>query len=296
MREAIIYFQQAINLDPAYAEAYASLGSCYGLLGNLTAIPPNESFPRNKAAALKALEIDDTVSEAHAQLGFASMFYDHDWQGAEKEFRRAIELNPSNANAHRGLAQYFVSNARFDDSLAEIERARELDPVSLGINFDQGWFLHFARRPDEAVAQFRRTLELDANFGPAHLGLGNAYELKGEYKRAIAEYKAAIALSGQATSRVGSLGHAFAMAGREKEAWQTLKRLKELSPNAYTSPYHTALIYVALGEKNEAFASLEKAYDDHYWMMAFLKVDPRLDPLRPDPRFQDLLRRVGLDQ
>src|SRR5215831_8628631 len=203
LKQAIAYFQQAINLDPAYSEAYASLGSCYGLLGNLTAIAPNESWPRNKTAALKALEIDATVSEAHAQLAFATMFYDHDWPRAEREFRRALELNPSNANAHRGLAQYFVSNARLDDALAEIERARELDPVSLGINFDQGWFLHFARKPDEAIAQLQRTLEMDPNFAVAHFGLGNAYELKGEYERAIAEYQNAIALSRQVTSRVG---------------------------------------------------------------------------------------------
>ncbi len=295
LREAIVYFQEAIHLDPTYAEAYASLGSCYGLLGNLTAIPPNESFPRNKAAALKALEIDDTVSEAHAQLGFATMFYDHDWARAEKEFRRAIELNPSNANAHRGLAQYFLSNARFDDALAEIEKARQLDPVSVGINFDQGWFLHFARKPDEAIAHLLRALDMDPNSAVTHFGLGHAYELKGEYGRAIAEYQSSIALSGRITSRVGSLGHAYAMAGRKNEARQTLKRLKELSRHGYVSPYHTALIYISLGDKDEAFAWLERAYDDHYWMMAFLKVDPRLDPLRSDLRFQDLLGRVGFD-
>ena len=296
MREAIDYFQQAVNLDPAYAEAYASLGSCYGILGNLTAIPPNESFPRNKAAALKALELDDTVSEAHAQLGYATMFYDHDWPRAENEFRRALELNSSNANAHRGLAQYFVSNARLDEALAEIERARELDPVSLGINSDQGWFLYFARRPNESIAQLRKTLELDPNFAFAHFALGHAYELKGEFDQAISEYQTAIALSGNLSGRIASLGHAYAMAGRKDDARQILKRLKELSRHRYVSPYHTALMYIALGERDEAFAWLEKAYNDHYWMMAFLKVDPRLDPLRSNLRFQDLLRHVGLEQ
>jgi TolB-like protein/Flp pilus assembly protein TadD len=296
MKEAIAYFQQAINIDPGYAEAYASLGSCYGILGNLTAIAPDKSFPRNKAAAVKALELDYTVSEAHAQLGYASMFYDHDWPRAENEFRRALELNPSNANAHRGLAQYFVSNARFDDALAEIEQARKLDPVSLGINSDQGWFLHFARRPDEAITQLRKTLELDPGFGVAHFTLGNAYELKGEFDQAISEYQTAIALSGNLNGRIGSLGHAYALAGRKNDARQILKRLKELSRNGYVSPYHTALVYIGLDEKEEAFAWLEKAQHDRYWMMAFLKVDPRLDPLRSDPRFQDLLRRVGLEQ
>jgi TolB-like protein/Tfp pilus assembly protein PilF len=296
MKEAIAYFQQAINIDPGYAEAYASLGSCYGILGNLTAIPPDESFPRNKAAAVKALELDYTVSEAHAQLGYASMFYDHDWPRAENEFRGALELNPSNANAHRGLAQYFVSNARFDDALAEIEQARKLDPVSLGINSDQGWFLHFARRPDEAITQLRKTLELDPGFGVAHFTLGNAYELKGEFDQAISEYQTAIALSGNLNGRIGSLGHAYALAGRKNDARQILKRLKELSRDGYVSPYHTALVYIGLDEKEEAFAWLEKAQHDRYWMMAFLKVDPRVDPLRSDPRFQDLLRRVGLEQ
>ncbi len=294
MREAITYFQQAVNLDPAYAEAYARLGSCYGILGNFSAIPPSESFPRNKVAALKALEIDDTVSEAHAQLAFATMFYDHDWPRAEKEFRRAIELNPNNPNAHRGLAQYFVSNARFDEALAEIERARELDPVSLGINSDKGWYLHFARKPDEAIAQLRKTLELDPNFAVAHFVLGNAYELRGDYDRAIAEYQTNIALSEPLSSRLGSLGHAYAMTGRKKEARQILSQLNEFSRHGYVSPYHTALVYVALGERDAALAWLEKAYNDHFWMTAFLKVDPRLDSLRSDSRFQDLLRRVGL--
>jgi tetratricopeptide (TPR) repeat protein len=293
-------YRDVLNLDPSYAEAYARLGSCYGILGHLTAIPPNESLPRNKAAAEKALEIDDTVSEAHAQLAFATMFYDHDWPRAKKEFERALELNPSNANAHRGLAQYFISNARFEDALTEIEQARKLDPVSLGINFDQGWFLHFARKPDEAIAQLQRTLDMDPNFAVAHSGLGNAYELKGQYERAIAEYQTAIALSGQisgqVTGRIASLGHAYAMAGRKNEALQTLTRLKELARRQYVSPYHTSLIYVGLGDKTDAFAWLEKAYNDHYWMMAFLKVDPRLDPLRSDMRFKDMLRRVGLDR
>ena len=206
------------------------------------------------------------------------------------------KLNPSNANAHRGLAQYFVSNARFDDAMAEIEQARKLDPVSLGINSDQGWFLHFARRPDEAIAQLRKTLELDPSFGVAHFTLGNAYELKGEFDQAISEYQTAIALSGNLNGRIGSLGHAYALAGRKDNARQILKRLQELSRHGYVSPYHTALIYIGLGEKEEAFAWLGKADNDRYWMMAFLKVDPRLDPLRSDPRFRDLLRRVGLEQ
>jgi TolB-like protein/DNA-binding winged helix-turn-helix (wHTH) protein/Tfp pilus assembly protein PilF len=295
MAEAITYFQQAIHLDPSYAEAYARLGSCYGMLGNLNAVPPNESYPRNKAAALKALEIDDTVSDGHAQLAYTAVFYDHDWPRAEKEFRRAIELNPSNANAHNGLAQYFMSTARFDDSLAEVERARELDPVSLSINFDKGWFLHFARKPDEAIAQLQRTLELDPNSGVIHFGLGNAYELKGDYEQAITEYQTAIAISGQVSNRVGSLGHAYGMAGRKNEAREILERLK-LSRRGYVSPYHIGLIYVALGEKDEAFAWLKKASDDHYWLTAFLKVDPRLDSLRSDVRYQDLLHSIGLDR
>lgn len=296
MREAIEYFQKAITLDPEYADAYAGLGSCYGILGNFSLIPPNESFPRNKVAALKAIEIDPTVSEAHTQLGYASMFYDRDWARAGKEFRRALELNPNDSNAHRGLAQFFLSHARFDDALAEIERARELDPVSLGINSDRGWYLHFARRPDEAIAQLRKTLELDASFPVAHFMLGNAYELKGEFDQAISEYQKSITGSGSLTGRIASLGHAYAMAGRKNEAREILSRLKELSGHGYVSPYHTALVYVALGEQDKAFSWLEKSYDDHFWMMAFLKVDPRLDPLRSDPRFSSLLRRIGLPE
>jgi TolB-like protein/Flp pilus assembly protein TadD len=293
LREAIGYFEHAIQLDPGYAEAYARLGSCYGMLGNLSALRPSEAAPRNKAAALKALEIDDTVSEAHVQLAFPSMFYDHDWRRAEAEFRRAIELNPNNAHAHWGMAQYLLSNGRFENSLGEIERARELDPVSMGINSDRGWFLHFARRPDEAIAQLRKTLELDPNFAAAHSALGNAYELRGEYDLAIAEYQAA-SLSGASSSLIAMLGHAYAMGGRKKDARQAIKQLQELSKHGYVTPYGIAMIYAALGEQDRALVWLEKAYYDHYWMLAFLKVDPRMDPLRSNPRFQDLQRRVGL--
>lgn len=296
MRQAIEDFQQAINLDPSYAEAYAMLGSCYGILGNFSVIPPNESLPRNKAAALKALEIDDTVSEAHTQLGFSTMFYDHDWTRAETEFRRAIELNPSNSNAHRGLAQLLLSTGHFEESLAEIERARQLDPVSLSINSDRGWDLYFARKPDEAIAQLQKTLALDPNFAVAHSMLGNTYEFIGEFDKAIAEYQAAITLGGNLTMRLAYIGHAYAAAGKQREARRVLARLQELSHQTYVPPYPVALVHTALGQKDDAFVWLERACDDHYWMVAFFKVDPRLDPLRSDPRFQNLLSRVGLDQ
>lgn len=294
MRESMRYFQQAIQKDRRYAEAYTGLSACYEILGNFSALPPDEAYPQAKAASSKALEIDDTLSEAHTQLGYAVMFYDHDWSRAEGEFERALELNPSSANGHRGLAQYFLSSGRADEALAEIRRARDLDPVSLNINFDQGWYLYFARKPDEAIVQLRKTLEMDPNFLVAHYAMAGAYEEKGEFDQAIAEYEFTIAQSRDSTSRLGSLGHAYAVAGRTEEARQVLIRMKEVSTHRYLSPYHTALVYAGLGEKDEAFAWLEKAYKDHFWMLAFLKVDPRLDGLRSDPHFQDLLRRVGL--
>lgn len=294
MKESIKYYRQAIQKDPQYAEAFAGLSASYGVLGNFSALPPYEAYPEAKAAATKAVELDDRVTDGHSQLGYMAMFYDHDWPRAEREFGRALELNPSSADAHRGFAQYLLSTGRIDESIANIRKAKALDPVALDINFDEGWYLYMARRPDEAIAQLRRVLDMDPNFVVAHLVLGGAYEEKGEFDQSIGEYKIAVALSGNLTGRLGALGHAYAVAGRTKEARETLIRIKQVSTHRYVSPYHTALVYAGLGEQDEAFALLEKAYREHFWMMAFLNVDPRLDPLRSDPRFQDLQRREGL--
>jgi TolB-like protein/DNA-binding winged helix-turn-helix (wHTH) protein/Tfp pilus assembly protein PilF len=292
-KKSIEYFQEATAKDPGFAQAYAGLAAGYGILAAFCYLPSREAYPPSKAAAKKALEIDEMQSEAHTQLGFVNMFYEHDWPGTEREFRRAIELNPSNAIAHDGLATYFLIQSKFDDALAEMERAKQLDPVSLNIKADRGWYLFFARRPDQAIAELQTTLELDPSFGVAHSDLGHAYEQKAMYGQAIREFQTAVAASGSHTCRLGAMGHAYAVAGQRDAANQVLEQLQQMSLHRYVSPYHTALILAGLGEKDQALSYLEKAYDERFWMIAFLGVDPRLDGLRSAPRFQKLMRRLA---
>jgi serine/threonine protein kinase/Tfp pilus assembly protein PilF len=292
VNKGIEYFQQAIEKDPSYALAYASLADCYDLLGGLLYLPPKEALTRGKAAVVKALEIDDTLAEAHTMLASIRATYDWDWVGAEREYQRAIELNPSYATAHQRYSLHLMNMGRTEESLAEIKRALELDPVSLSINTSLGWRLHFARRYEQAIEQYRKTLEMDSTFGPAHFYLGQAYEQKGMYEEAIAEFHKAINFSrGQA---VAALGHAYAMSGKRREARKVLYELEEQSKRRYISPYGMALIYTGLGEKDQAFAWLQRACEDHSFGLNHLKVEPSLDSLRSDSRFRDLLRCVGL--
>ncbi len=301
VKTSIKYFQQAIDKDPSYGMPYVGLAKAYGQLRNFAALPPSEAYANSKAAATKALEIDETVAEAHAQLAWSKVFYDRDWAGAERGYRRALELSPSDATAHQGYAMYFVAMGQLNEALAEIERAERLDPVSLDIKADKGWFLYYARQPDEAISVLRETLDMDPNFGRSHFFLAHAYELKGMFDQAIAEFQKSSTLFGYGSKRIasigieiGSIGHAYAVSGRQGEAMKVLGELERRSRREYVSPYHIALVHLALGDKDRAFAWLERAYQDRYWMMAFLKVDPRLDPLRSDPRYTDLLHRSSL--
>jgi TolB-like protein/Flp pilus assembly protein TadD len=291
--KSIESFQQAIDKEPGYARAYARMARAYGLLGNLSTLRPEQAYPRQTEAALKALELDPTLDEAHCALGWSKLFYDRDWSGARQEFQRAVDLSPNSATAHQAYAMYFVSMGEFDQALAEIFRAQELDPVSLNIRTDAGWFLFYARRTDESIAKLNEALEMDPNFTVGHVFLSAAYEQKGMFDKAIVESNKTLELDSSA-SRIALLGHAYAVAGKRREAQQVLVRLKALSRESYIPPYQIALVYAGLGQKDEAFDWLEKTLNDRYWMMAFLKVDPRWDVLRSDPRFTDLLRRTGL--
>lgn len=295
MTKSIEYFKQAIQLEPSYAQAYARMARAYGLLGNFGTLRPEQAYPQQKEAALKALELDATLDEAHSALGWTKVFYERDWSGARDEFQRAVELSPNSATAHQGYAMYFIAMGQFDQSQAEILRAQELDPVNLNIKADVGWFLFYARRTDESIAQLQNVLEMDPNFSMAHGFLASVYQQKGMHKQSIDECETAIRLDDN-KNRTALLGYAYAVAGKKREARQVLRQLEDLSHDRYISPYSMALIYVGLGERDEAFLWLEKAFQDRFWMMAFLKVDPRLDALRSDPRFTDLLRRMGLSQ
>jgi len=298
LKKGIEYFHQAIDLDPNYALAYAGIADCYSLLGwdLFGALPPREALPIAKAAAKKALETDDSLAEAHNSLAWTKLAFDWDWMGAEREFKRAIELNPGYAITHHWYAECLAGMGRYAEALAEIRQAQELDPLSLIISSIVGWVFYFDRKNDQAIAEFRKTLELDPNFWVAHWTLGRTYEQKAMFAEAIAEIQKAIDLSGGSPLSLAALGHTYAVWGRRVEAERALNELKESSKQGYISSYSIAAIHAGLGEKDQAFIWLEKAYEERSGWLIWLRAEPISDPLRSDPRFQDLLRRVGLPQ
>ncbi len=294
LKKSIDYFNQAIEKDPTFALAYAGLADSYVVPAN--PLPPKENMPKGKAAALKALELDDTLAEAHTSLARILAVYDWNWLGAEKEFKRAIELNPRYAVAHQWYGDYLAVTGHANEAIAEEKLAQELDPLSIIINFNLALDFYYAHEYDQAIEQFRKTLELDPNFPPAYQFLPAAYEQKGKYGEAIAEFQKAPPVKGGSEwsfSRAG-LGHAYAVSGQKREAQAVLDELKQFSEQQYIPATSVALIYAGLGDKDQAFAWLDKAYEEHSFQMAWLKVEPRWDTLRSDPRFADLLRRVGL--
>ncbi len=293
-RKAIEYFNQATEKDRNYALAHAGLADSYILLGEYSLLPAKEAYPKAREAATKALELDDTLGEAHTSLATVKADYDWDWPGAEREFRRAIELNPGYATAHQWYGQMLSNLGRYEEALAEIKQAQQLDPVSLIINTVTGGYLLRAGRDELAIEQLRKTLEIDPNFARAHWILGWASLRKGAFGEAIAEFQRAITLSPNITEYRGGLGHAYGRAGKSAEARKLLSELKELSRRRYVSWLDFATIYAGLGEKDQAFAFLEKAYEQHDARLVWVKGYPLLDPLRTDPRFADLLRRIGL--
>lgn len=290
------YFQQAIDKDPNYALAYAGLADAYNRLSGFNALPPREGFPKARAAAMKALELDDKLAEAHTILGAVNLFYDWDWSGAEREFKRAVEINQSYSDAHQMYGYYLSAMGRFDEALYEMRRAQELDPLSLEKIAGIGDILSYRRQYDQALEQYQKALEMDPNSGYTHWSIGNVYVQKGRYEEAIAEYQKSIPLSGDSPDEPASLGYAYGLSGKRREAHQVIDELKERSKRSYISPTLIAIIYTGLGEKDQAFAWLDKAYDGRDFILVLLKVEPMFDSLRSDPRFAALMRRVGLPQ
>ncbi len=296
LKKGMEYFQQAIEKDPDYALAYAGLADSYVVLTEWGLMAPKEGFPRAKAAASKALEIDETLAEAHVPLAAAKYGYEWDWAGGERELRRAIELNPGYASAHQWYAEYLSYTGRHNEAIAEIKRAQELDPLSPMVNQLVGGLLIFARRYDDAIAELRRTLELNPEFYPAHMNLGYAYGQQKHYAEAISEYQKAIALQEGNPGLKAKLARAYALSGKRREALKIASDLRQLSKQRYVSAYDAAQIYTALGDFDRAFVLLEKAYQEHASFLMLLQVEPANDPLRSDPRFQDLLRRMNFPQ
>jgi serine/threonine protein kinase/tetratricopeptide (TPR) repeat protein len=295
MRVSLGFYEQAIRIDPRYALAWAGLADSHAVLGNIKAVPPAEAFPRAKAAALKALEIDPDLAEAHASLGFVRRFFDWDWPAAERSFARALRLNPAYATAHRWYAQFLAGSGRHAEAVREAELALELEPLSIIIYTAVGDVLFYARRFDEAIGYYRRALELDPEFLPGHSDLARALEHSGRIEEAIAGYERAIRLAqGENADPSAGLANAYAVAGRRTEALAVLEELKSRRAAQYVSPWALASIYARLGEDETALDWLDRAYAEHDSTLVWVKVHPRFDRLRDHPRYQDLLRRMGL--
>jgi TolB-like protein/Flp pilus assembly protein TadD len=292
-KTAVGYFQQAVEKDPGFALAYAGLADTYVLMSGYAAASPKESLPQAKAAAVKALELDNTLGEAHASLGQALVAYDFDFDGSIREFQRAIELNPNYPTAHQWYAESVLAPlGRFDEAVAEVNRALKLDPLSVIINADVGGVLFNARRYDEAVAQLRKTLELDPGFYYAHWNLGQVLDVKGLTKEAMAEYEKAMTLDPDPLPQA-LIGRLYAKTGRRKEALAVLERLRQASGQRYVSPYNFAIVYTALGQKEEAIRSLEQTYEERDgYNIVFIKIDTFLDPLRGEPAFDALVQKI----
>jgi len=290
------YFQQAIEKDPTYALAYSGLADSYSLLSEYGYVAPKESYPRAKEAALKALEIDDLLAEGHASLAWVKTVYDWDRSGGEKEFQRAIELNPAYATAHFWHSLALVSMGRSEEAIVEQKRALELDPLSLIINRVLALDFYYARRYDQAIEQEQLTLEMDSNFAFVHLQLGQAYLQNSMYKQGIAECEKELLVSPRHPYALSGLGYAYAVAGRSAEAQKLLDQLNAVSEQKYVPAVSRVGVYVGLGDKEKAFEWLGRAYEDRSIGSTFvtIKMDPIYDPLRSDQRFRDLIRRVGL--
>ena len=271
------------------------MADCYATLSSNGVRAPNEAFPKAKEAALKALEIDDTLVEALPSLALIKAAYDLDYSGADKDFQRAIALNPNYAESHQWYGNTLERMGRLDEAMVENRRAVELDPLSLVMNLNLGQDFYFARKYDQAIEQFRKTIELDPSFPAAHAFLGLTYVQKSMYKEAMAEFEKAVAISPDSPTALARLGYGYAVIGKRADAEKVLDQLNRLSKQEYVLPSYVAAIYVGLGDKERALESLQKAYEDRSIVdTTSIKVNPLWDPLRSDPRFADLLRRMNL--
>jgi TolB-like protein/Flp pilus assembly protein TadD len=290
--KSLEFYDRAISLDPNFALAYAGLAdSYYGLSDQY--LPPQEVMPKARAAAQKALEIDNDLAEAHVSLGVVLMYYDWDWAGAEKEFTQAVRLNPRYALAHHHYKSFLMRMGRQEEAAREAALAHELDPTSLVIAANLGLPYYYGRDYDKALDYFRAASDMDPNFYFAHLFQGWAYEQKGQFAEAVQEFETCRRLD-DSPIIIGSLAHAYAVSGRRAEARALLSELQRTESGRFVDPYYLAVVYAGLGEREQAFEQLDRAYRARDETLTWLKIDPRLDPLRADPRFADLLQSLRL--
>jgi len=293
-QKAIEYFQQATAKDPAYALAYVGLADTYTYFSFFDVVPPREAMPKAKAAAARALEIDNRLGEAHVSLGYVSYMYDWDWPAAGKHFEQALTLNPAYSRAHTFYPFYLSSLGRSEEALAVAKHSLDLDPASPAVSHSLAVQLYLARQFDNAIDQAHKTLELDPNFAISYELLGEVYVSRGMYREGLSELEKYSALSRGRAMSLALLGYAHARLGERSQALRMLEQLEATSKERYTPAFSFAVVYAGLGEKDQAFAWLEKAYGERTSRLGYLKVEPLWDPLRPDPRFADLVRRIGL--
>jgi DNA-binding winged helix-turn-helix (wHTH) protein/tetratricopeptide (TPR) repeat protein len=294
LQKAFVYFKEAIRIDPEYALAYAGLADHFHLVANYNVMTPREASLKAKETILKALALDDTIAEAHVSLAYYREFSEWNWAEAEKEFRRAIELNPNNSWAHQWYSIYLRLMARWDEATDEIRKAQEIDPLSPNINTTAASLLYFSHRYESAADELEKIIEFEPDFVTAHIYLGLTFEQQGRYEQAVASFEKAMELSGDLPELFANLAHVYALSGRREKTLELLNLMNDPARNWYVSPYDVALVHAGLGESAAALDWIERAYEERSENLALLKVDPRFDGLRAEPRFADVMRGVGL--
>jgi tetratricopeptide (TPR) repeat protein len=295
LQKGLEYFNQTIKKDPSYAPAYAGIADSLSILGVFGWLPPKEAFPKAKASALKAIEIDDMIAEAYTSLGWINCMYDWDWAVAEKAFKRAFEIDPNYATGHLWYALYLTWMSRFEEAIVAIRKALELEPLSLLVNSVFGLILYYIRQYDEAIEHCLKTIEMDPNYMIAHFYLGLGHLGKRMWKEAIPAFEKAATLSQQGPFFLGHLGLAYGLSGQKVNAQKTLQELNEISKKRYVSFYYRALVYLGSEEKDQFFKYLERAYEDREPLLVMVKVAQFFDWVRSDPKFKALLKKMGLE-
>jgi len=293
LNRAIEHFQRTIEIDPSFAPAYSGLADCYATLGYLSYLAPGEAFPAARRHATRALELDGSLAETHASLGFVKLYYDWDAMGADAEFQRAIALDPNYAASHEWYSIFLLAANRPGDAFREIQLARQPDPLSLPVNSDLGFHYYYTGRYDEAVKQLRFVLELNKDFPPAHLWLGRTYQELGRFDDALVEFQRVEDRLPEWPVSIAAKGFVAGISGRIDEAQSILVELQRLAGKKFVTSYGVALVHAGLGQSNSAFAWLNKAFDERSHWLVWLRLDPRWKGLRSDPRFTELVRRVG---
>ena len=293
LKKSTEYFKQAVAVDPSYAEAYSGIADACTTLGYFSYSAPRDCFPEAKRAATKALELEPHLAEPRTSLAYISFYYDWDWSNAEREFQQAIALNPNYPTAHHWYSVYLTAMQRHDEASAEINRAQQLDPSSLAINTDVGFELYYSRQYEKAIKQLETAIEMNRDFPLAHLWLGRTYQQKLLYEAALEEYRRSQNGLPNWVVTIAAIGNVYGLSGKTAEARKVLDQLKELSKDQYVTPYGVALVHAGLGDKDQTFAWLNKAYEDRSHWLVWLKLDPRWDGVRSDPRFSELLRRIA---